>query len=172
VDHAQGAVHLALGQGSWILQQRPPCPGELTGIDRRGKLSHLPPKVFAYLFEGLGSQLNHMKWIETDLGVRCLLAEGLGKGSDRDPWWAALILVVRSFPRSSKNSSRLFALFPSACVDDLARLVIGDKREVVVTFAITDLIDPENEEIIKAVGIELLGDDSFTDRPYRTPGDS
>ena len=97
-----------------------------------------------------------MKWIETDLGVRCLLAEGLGKGSDRDPWWGALILVVRSFPRSSKNSSRLFALFPSACVDDLARLVIGDKREVVVTFAITDLIDPENEEIPKAVGIELL----------------
>jgi len=78
---------------------------------------------------------------------------------------AALILLVRSFPRSSKNSSGLFALFPSACVDDLARLVIGDKREVVVTFAITDLIDPENEEIIKAVGIELLGDDSFTDRP-------
>jgi len=75
-----------------------------------------------------------------------------------------LILVVRSFPRSSKNSSRLFALFPSACVDDLARLMISDKREVVVTFAITDLIDPENEEIIKAVGIELLGDDSFTDR--------
>lgn len=43
--------------------------------------------------------------------------------------------------------------------------MISDKREVVVTFAITDLIDPENEEIPKAVGIELLGDDSFTDRP-------
>jgi hypothetical protein len=34
--------------------------------------------------------------------------------------------------------------------------VIGDKREVVVAFAITDLVDPENEEIPKAVGIELL----------------
>jgi len=34
--------------------------------------------------------------------------------------------------------------------------VVGDKREVVVTFTITDLIDPENEEIPKAVGIELL----------------
>ena len=34
--------------------------------------------------------------------------------------------------------------------------MIGDKREVVVTFAITDLIDPEHEEILKAVGIELL----------------
>jgi len=34
--------------------------------------------------------------------------------------------------------------------------VIGDKREVVVTFAKTDVIDPENEEIPKAAGIELL----------------
>lgn len=67
-----------------------------------------------------------------------------------------MILALRSFPRSSKNSSRLLSLFPSVCVDDLARLVIGDKREVVVAFAITDLVDPENEEIPKAVGIELL----------------
>lgn len=39
-------------------------------------------------------------------------------------------------------------------------------------FAITDLIDPENEEVVKAIGIELFGDDSFTDRSYRAPGDS
>ncbi|KJE77318.1 hypothetical protein FEAC_10330 [Ferrimicrobium acidiphilum DSM 19497] len=39
-------------------------------------------------------------------------------------------------------------------------------------FAITDLVNPENEEVIKTVGIELFSDDSFTDRSYRTPGDS
>ena len=53
-----------------------------------------------------------------------------------------------------------------------ADLVIGDKREVVVVLAITDLVDPENEEVLKAVGIELFSDDSFTDRSYRAPGDS
>ncbi len=39
-------------------------------------------------------------------------------------------------------------------------------------FAITDLIDPENEEVVGAIGIELFGDDSFTTRSYRAPGDS
>jgi hypothetical protein len=51
--------------------------------------------------------------------------------------------------------------------------MVGDKREVVVTFAITDLIDPENEEIPKAVGIELLGATTRSQIvPRRTPCDA
>ena len=61
--------------------------------------------------------------------------------------------------------------FALAAPDHLAALVVGDERDVVVLAFPADLIDPNLEQVLQTVGIELVVADAVDDSSDRVPVD-
>ena len=77
----------------------------------------------------------------------------------------------RSRGRARRRTSAAFSPAPSHAPHDLAALVVGDEREVVVLALPADLVDPDVIEIVEPVGIELVVADALDDPPDRVPVD-
>ena len=60
---------------------------------------------------------------------------------------------------------------PIGAPHDLAATVVGDQREVVVLALPADLVDPDVEQLVEPVGIELVVADAPDDPPDRAPVD-
>ncbi len=56
--------------------------------------------------------------------------------------------------------------------DDLAALVIADQGQVAMALAPGDLVDADLEQLVEAVGVELLGADTLGDPPDGGPVDA
>jgi hypothetical protein len=58
-----------------------------------------------------------------------------------------------------------------AGVDDLAEVVVGDQRQVVVLLAVAHLVHAHPVQPVQSGVVELVGHDPFDDRPDGTPVD-
>jgi hypothetical protein len=52
---------------------------------------------------------------------------------------------------------------------DLLPVVVGDQGQVVVALLPADLVDPDGDQPVQPVGVQLLGRDPFADAPHGVP---
>jgi hypothetical protein len=111
-----------------------------------------------------------IKRIETDHGLRGMRPNGFRKGGTQVHRHGLDLLGPARGQGVGEEPVQGGGLLSGRTPHDLAGVVVGDQRQILVVFTPGNLVDPDVDEIREPVVVEPLGHDSRAHRPDRAPG--